>query len=148
MNQTLQKLRELAQESVMSIQDSESKDQRNIALRAKFAAPLLRAFTDVEREFVRVTVLQQIWPTDYHQRDDRVAGLLVAKLGPETAPYGLKIAMPNGFLSFEVTLQTDDLPVFRCIRDTTGQRPSSMDFPNGEHWLEYFYKIIADVIEL
>jgi len=148
MNHTLQKLRELAQESVMSIQDSESKEQRNIALRAKFAAPLLCAFTDVEREFVRVAVMRQIWPSDYDQRDDRVAGLLVAKLGPETAPYGLKMAMPNGFLSFEVTLQTDELPVFRCIRDTAGQRPLSMDFPNGEHWLEYFYKIIADVIEL
>ncbi len=148
MNPTLQKLREIAQESVMSTQDLESKDQRLIAARAQFAAPLVRAFSDVERELVRVAVLRQIWPTDFDRRDDRVSGLLVEKLGPETAPCGLKMALPNGFLSFEVTLKTEDCPVFRCIRDTDGQRPLAMEFPDGQHWLDYFYKVIADVIEL
>ena len=148
MNQTLQKLRELARESVLSAQDSELKDQRIFSSCAQLAAPLLGAFKDVEKEYVRISILRQIWPDDYDRRDDRVSGLLVALLGPEQAPYGLKMALPHGFLSFEVTLKPDGSPVFSCIRDTDGQRPLSMDFPDGGRWLEYFYKIIADVIEL
>ncbi len=148
MNPTLKKLREIAQESVMSVQDLELKDQRLLATRAQLAAPLLRAFADVEQEFVRVAVLRQIWPTDFDRRDDRVSGLLVEKLGPAIAPYGLKMALPHGFLSFEVTLKKEECPVFQCIRDTNGQRPLTMDFPDGQHWLDYFYKVIAEVVEL
>jgi predicted type IV restriction endonuclease len=148
MNQTLQKLREIAQESVLSTQDTELKGKHSVASRAQLAAPLIRAFRDVEKEYVRISVLRQIWPDDYDRRDDRVLGLLIMMFGPESAPYGLKMAMPRGFLSFEVTLKSDGSPVFSCIRDTDGQRPLAMDFPDGKGWLEYFYKVIADVIEL
>ena len=148
MNQTLKKLREIAQESVLSAQDSQFQAHQLHASRAQLAAPLIRAFKDVEQEFVRIAMMQQIWPHDYDRRDDRVAGLRMAFLGPEQAPYGLKLAVPNGSLSFEVSFRADGSPVFACIRDTDGQRPLAMDFPNEHDWLTYFYKIIADVIEL
>ncbi|AFL75244.1 hypothetical protein [Thiocystis violascens] len=148
MNPTLQKLRELAQESVLIAQDSELKERHVYSSCAQLAAPLIRAFKDVENEYVRISVLRQIWPDDYDRRDDRVSGLLMSMPGPERAPYGLKLAMPHGFLSFEATLRKDGSPVFTCIRETDGQRPLSMDFPDSEHWLEYFYKIVADVVEL
>ena len=148
MNQTLKKLRELAQESVLSTQDSVFHERQLHATRAQLASPLIRAFRDVENEFVRIAMMQQIWPHDYDRRDDRVAGLLIAFFGPEQAPYGLKLAVPNGSLSFEVSFRPDGSPVFTCIRDTDGQRPLPMDFPNGNDWLTYFYKIIADMIEL
>lgn len=148
MNQTLQKLRELARESVLSAQDSELKDQRVIASCAQLAAPLIRAFKDVEREYVRIAILRQIWPDDYDRRNDRVLGLLLDMRGTEAAQHGLKMAVPHGSLTFEVTLRADGSPVFRCIRETQGQRPIAMEFPDSDRWLEYFYKIIADVIEL
>lgn len=148
MNPTLQKLRALAQESVLSAQDSELKERHVDLSCAQLAAPLIRAFKDVENEYVRISILRQIWPDDYDRRDDRVSGLLMSMPGPEQAPYGLKIAMPHGFLSFEASLCKDGSPVFTCIRETDGQRPISMDFPDGERWLEYFYKIVADVVEL
>lgn len=148
MNPTLQKLREIAQESVLSTEGTMVKKQERIDSCSELAAPLIRAFRDVETEFVRISVLRQIWPHDYDRRDDRVAGLLLAMIGPEQAPYGLKLAVPHGALSFEVTLQSDGSPVFSCIRDTHGQRPMPMDFPNSDAWLEFFYKSIADLIEL
>lgn len=148
MNQTLQKLRELAQESVLSAEDNLIKRHEVAASCADLAAPLIRAFKDVEHEFVRISVLRQIWPYDYDRRDDRVAGLLLAMIGPEQAPYGLKLAVPHGSLQFEVTLKRDGSPVFSCVRDTHGQRPSAMDFANGQDWLEFFYKSIADLVEL
>lgn len=148
MNQTLQKLRELAQESVLTAQGNELKDKEERASCAQLAEPLIRAFKDVENEFVRISIMRQIWPRDYDKRDDRVAALLVATLGPEHAPYGLKLVVPHGFLRFDVSLSTDGSPVFSCVRDTDGQRPMNMDFPDGERWLEYFYKCIADLVEL
>ncbi len=148
MNETLQKLRELAQESVLTTQDSVLKDQQALLTRARMAAPLIRAFKDVEKEFVRISILQQIWPQDYDRRDDRVSGLLVAFLGPERSPHGIKLAVPHGFLQFEVDIKPDGAPVFTCVRDTHGQRPTLMDFPDGARWLDFFYKSVADLVEL
>ncbi|MBK1720982.1 hypothetical protein [Thiocystis violacea] len=148
MNQTLQKLRELAQESVLSAEDSLVRKQEVFASCAELAAPLIHAFNDVEKEFVRISVMRQIWPYDYDRRDDRVSGLLVNLVGPSEAPIGLKLAVPHGFVQFEVSLRPGSPPVFTCVRDTHGQRPLAMDFPNAEAWLEFFYKSIADLIEL
>ncbi|NEV62912.1 hypothetical protein [Thiorhodococcus minor] len=148
MNQTLQKLRELAQESVLSAEDSIVQKREIFASCAELAAPLIQAFRDVENEFVRITVMRQIWPYDFDRRDDRVAGLLVNMIGPKEAPIGLKIAVPHGFLQFEVIMKPGSPPVYSCVRDTHGQRPLAMDFPSSEAWLEFFYKSIADLIEL
>jgi hypothetical protein len=148
MNQTLQKLREIARESVLSAEDSVGRKQEVFASCAELAAPLIRAFRDVENEFVRISVMRQIWPYDYDRRDDRVAGLLINMIGPSESPIGLKLAVPHGFLQFEVTLRPGSAPVFSCVRDTHGQRPLAMDFPNAQAWLEFFYKSIADLIEL
>ena len=148
MNTTLQKLRELAQESVLSSEDTSIRKQEIIASCSELAAPLIRAFKDVEKEFVRISVLRQIWPHDYDRRDDRVAGLLISFVGSDEAPYGLKLAVPHGSLRFEVSLKGDGSPVFSCYRDTHGQRPLAMDFANGDDWLEFFYKSIADLVEL
>ena len=148
MNQTLQKLRQIAQDSTLSTEDTVNRKRQLHASCAELAAPLVQAFRDVQGEFVRITMLSRIWPDDYHQRDDRVAGLLLAWIGPESAPQGLKLAMPNGSLIFEVSLKRDGSAVFTCVRDTLGQRPAIMDFANHDDWLEFFYKSIAELIEL
>lgn len=148
MNQTLQKLRQLAQESVLNAEGSDSRKEKVSASCAQLAAPLVRAFRDVENEFVRIAILQQIWPRDYDRRDDRVSGLLICWIGPDHAPSGLRLAVPHGSLRFEVSLKVDGSPVFSCFRDTDGQRPVSMDFPDGQHWMDYFFKCIADLVEL
>lgn len=148
MNRTLQKLREIVQESELTALDSRLRNRQTSQSCAQLAAPLINAFRDIEQQFVRISVMQQIWPQDYDRRDDRVCGLLVSMLGPQQAPYGLKFLVPHGSLRFEVALQADGSPRFSCLRDTDGQRPMSMDFADGESWLEFFYKSIADLIEL
>lgn len=148
MNQTLQKLRQIAQDSTLSAEDNFIKKRQLHASCSELAAPLIRAFRDVEGEFVRISMLSRIWPHDYDRRDDRVAALLIAWVGPESAPHGLKLAVPNGSLTFEVSLKRDGSAVFTCVRDSLGQRPSIMDFANQEDWLEFFYKSIADLVEL
>ena len=148
MNRTLEKLREIVQESELIALDSKLRNRQTSQSCAQLAAPLISAFRDIEQQFVRISVMQQIWPQDYDRRDDRVSGLLVSMLGPEQAPYGLKFLVPHGSLRFEVVLETNGAPKFICIRDTHGQRPMSMDFTDGESWLEFFYKSIADLVEL
>ncbi|QGU32404.1 hypothetical protein [Thermochromatium tepidum] len=148
MNQTIQKLRQIAQDSTLSAEDKVIERHEIQASCAELAAPLVQAFRDVAGEFVRVSVLSRIWPGDYDRRDDRVSGLLIQWIGPESAPHGLKLAVPNGSLTFEVTLKRDGSPVFTCVRDTLGQRPAIMDFANRDDWLEFFYKSIADLVEL
>lgn len=148
MNRTLDKLREIVQESELTALDSRLRDRQTSQSRAQLAAPLIDAFRDVEQQFVRISVMRQIWPRDYDRRDDRLAGLLVSMSGPEQAPYGLKLLVPQGSLRFEVLLEASGAPRFICIRDTLGQRPAAMDFTDAESWLEFFYKSIADLIEL
>jgi len=148
MNQTIQKLRQIAQGNTLSAEGDLIQRRELHASCSELAAPLVRAFRDVEGEFVRISVLSRIWPDDYDRRDDRVAGLLIAWIGPESAPHGLRLAVPNGSLSFEVTLKRDGSAVFSCVRDTHGQRPAIMDFANRDDWLEFFYKSIADLVEL
>lgn len=148
MNRTLEKLREIVQESEVSAMDSRLRNRQTSQSCAQLAAPMINAFREVEQQFLRISVMQQIWPQDYDRRDDRVTGLLVSVLGPERAPYGLKFLVPHGSLRFEVVLEPGGSPKFICIRDTDGQRPMSMDFTDAESWLEFFYKSIADLIEL
>jgi hypothetical protein len=148
MNPTLQKLRQIAQDTNLSAEGNFIRGRELHATCSELAAPLVRAFRDVEGEFVRISVLSRVWPDDYDRRDDRVAGLLITWIGPESAPQGLKLAVPNGSLTFEVTLKRDGSAVFTCVRDTLGQRPAIMDFANRDDWLEFFYKSIADLVEL
>ncbi|SDY08192.1 hypothetical protein SAMN05421644_12815 [Allochromatium warmingii] len=148
MNPTLQKLRQIAQNSTLSAEDMVTRKRELHASCAELAAPLVQAFRDVQGEFVRIAMLRRIWPDDYDQRDDHVAGLLLDWIGPESAPQGLKLAMPGGSLTFEVALKRDGSAVFTCVRDTLGQRPAMMDFANRDDWLEFFYKSIAELVEL
>ncbi len=148
MNQTLQKLRQIADENVLSGVESQNIKQAVCDSCSELAKPLIEAFRDVEHEFVRISIMRQIWPHDYDRRGDQVSGLLANFIGPRDAPSGLKLLVPHGSLQFEVALQLDGSAVYSCFRDTNGQRPLTMDFPNAEAWLEFFYKSIADLIEL
>ncbi|MGQ9659672.1 MAG: hypothetical protein ACUVQI_06780 [Thermochromatium sp.] len=148
MNQTLQKLRQIAQEKRLSREDDRIRRAELHASCAQLAEPLIQSFRDVADEFVRISVLSHIWPGDYDRRDDRLRGLLLTWIGPESAPHGLKLAVPNGAITFEVSLKHDGSPVFTCVRDTLGQRPSLMEFATRDEWLEFFYKSIAELIEL
>ena len=132
----------------MGSQDSSLRELQDRITKADLAAPLIQAFRDVEQEFVQIEMLKQIWPLDYERRNDRVAGLLVSLLGPPDYPSGLRILIPHGQVSFDIDLKEDGSTLFRCTRETDGQRPRIMEFVTREPWMEYFYRLIADVIQM
>lgn len=143
MNQTLERLRQIAQGQ--SADDSDIR--RRQAKCAELAAPLIQAFRDLENQFVKIDVLKRLWPEDYEQRNDRFGGLLINWIGPASNPHGLRLAIPHGTISFEVALRQDESPVFLCVRDIHSQRPAIMEFNNREEWLDYFFKSVAEWIE-
>ncbi len=147
MNQTLQRLRQIAQGTGLDEEDSAKREQRQ-AKCAQLAQPLIQSFHDLGNEFVKVEVLKRLWPDDYEQRNDRLAGLLIAWIGPPTRPHGLRLAIPYGSLTFEVALRQDGSPVFLCVRDILSQRPAIMEFNDRKEWLEFFLKAIADLVEI
>ncbi|QIK37056.1 hypothetical protein GWK36_02495 [Caldichromatium japonicum] len=146
MNQTLQKLRQITQGDAANGEDSAIRKCQ--AACAELAAPLIQAFHDLENEFVKIDMLKKLWPDDYDQRNDRVSGLLIAWIGSQAKPHGLRLAVPYGSLTFEVALRQDGSPVFLCVRDIHSQRPAIMEFNSRDEWLEFFFKSIAEFIEL
>lgn len=112
------------------------------------AAALFAAFADVQDQFVRVEVLQQIWPADYQQRNDRARGLVVALLGPEQHPCGLRLRVPGGFRSFEVQETWDGQLRYISAREGPAGRTQATHFDHPQPWLEVFYRTMAMLLEL
>ncbi len=148
MNETLKRIRAEANQAIDS-RLSEAEERKFAARRrSEAAAPLFRAFKDVRNQFVRIDVMRQIWPNDYHQRDDRASGLVAELIGGEEYPCGLRLFIPGGFRRFQVDLAPDDSISFVASRESAGARPHYMTFTQEEPWLDVFYKTMAHLLEI
>ena len=148
MSKTLERLRAQARQIQ---QDSDVARLRVEALRtsrASAAAPLVQAFDDVKDQLVRVQVLRKVWGEQFERRDERLAGLLLERLQIADAVHGLKIRIAGGTMSFLVDVGQDQGLVFLCIRETQGLPPTIKTFVDQEHWLDFFIKVLADMIEI
>lgn len=148
MNDTLSKIKAMAERSQTS-RDQTRDTSLDQAQRCHEAAlPLLEAFADVQEHFVKIEVLKQIWPRDYDRRPDRVHGLVAAKLGGEALPCGLMLHIPGGLCSFEVHETWDRKLVYTSSRETHGARPLIRQFDHPEPWLEGFYRTLAGLLDV
>jgi hypothetical protein len=148
MNNILDKLRAHAEESRRSREDAAERAARRTSALAAAAAPLVHAFREVQHEPLQVPVLRLVWGKAFDRKDERLVGLLIEVIGPGDAPYGLKLRVPSGTLRFEVELGPSDEPEYLCVRETEGLRPTVSSFADQGHWLEYFYKVLADMVEV
>ncbi|EIC23331.1 hypothetical protein [Thiorhodovibrio frisius] len=148
MNDTLSKIRRKASQSGESqMMEKESKDSDAVK-RAKAAEPLIKAFEDIQNEFVKIDLLKQIWPTDFDRRNDRLGGLVAEVIGGPENPCGIKLMVPGGFRSFVVDLAGEGGIRYTSAREPHSGRAQYINFQTEEQWMEFFYKTMAYILEV
>lgn len=148
MSNTLERLKAQARQIQ---QDSEVARMRAEAMRdarAAAAAPLVQAYEDVKHQLVRVPVLRHVWGEHFENHDEHLAGLLIEMLETEGAVCGLKLRVAGGTVAFLVDAGNGDDLAFLSVRETQGLTPTIRSFVDQEHWMDYFIKVLADMIEV
>lgn len=148
MNDTLSRIKAEAQRRQAAAATGKNSSQEAAQRRHEAAAPLFKAFADVENSFVRIDVLKEIWPDDYLRRPDKARGLVMGLLGGERYPCGLTLYVPGGQVSYVVELTWDGKIVYVSSRQTKTAQPQSWKFETPEPWLESFYHTMATLLEL
>jgi hypothetical protein len=148
MNDTLSRIKaeaELRRESNTSGKLSAVEQKQRLS---EAAAPLVKAFADVQNTFVRIEVLKRIWPEDYQRRPDQASGLLIGFHGGERYPVGLSLHIPGGSASFEVEETWDGKIIYRSSRETLGSRPRFWNYESPGPWLDDFFQLMASLLEV
>ena len=148
MNDTLNRIKAEAERRRESIASGKSSSEEQKQRLSEAAAPLLKAFADVQNAFVRIEVLKRIWPEDYQRRPDQASGLLVGYHGGERFPCGLSLHIPGGSASFEVEETWDGKVFYHSSRDTMGSRPRFWKYESPGPWLDDFYQLLATMLEV
>ncbi|WP_295385403.1 hypothetical protein [uncultured Thiodictyon sp.] len=148
MNDTLSRIKAEAQRRQAAAARGKDSAQELAQRRQAAAAPLFKAFADVEGSFVRIDVLKEIWPDDYLRRPDRARGLVAGVLGGERYPCGLTLHIPGGQASYAVELTWDGKILYVSSRQTRTAQPQSWQFDRPEPWLDAFYHTMATLLEL
>lgn len=148
MNETLKRIKQQANKEVDSKLLKKDEQRAHILRCVEAARPLFQAFEDIKGQFVKITILRQIWPTDYHQRDDHAPVLIAQVIGGDETPRGLMFHLPGGHRRFETELQPDGEMGYIVSTDMAGTRPQYITFASTEPWLDMFYKTMAHLLEL
>ncbi len=148
MNETLSKIKAKAEGARASVAEEKDASLEMAQRRHQAALPLLRAFADIQDNFVKIEALKRIWPADYDRRPDRARGLVIAIHGGETYPCGLMFHAPGGVRSFEVRETWDGRLTYVSSREAAGARALFWQFNTPEPWLDGFYQTMAIMLEL
>ncbi|WP_058557942.1 hypothetical protein [Thiohalocapsa sp. ML1] len=148
MSDTLQRIKARKDAALATKQTEAERRAESVRRRAEAAAPLFSALKDVEGELVKVTVLRQIWPEDFHNRDDKARVLLEAYVGDPAAPCGVRLHVPGGHRRFEVEELPDGTLTYVGVRETLGGRPHVASYTDREQWLDAFYNTMASLLEI
>lgn len=148
MNDTLSRIKAEAERRRESNASGKSSAEEQKQRLSEAAAPLLKAFADVQNTFVRIEVLKRIWPEDYQRRPDQASGLLVGYHGGERFPCGLSLHIPGGSASFEVEETWNGKVFYHSSRDTMGSRPRFWKYESPGPWLDDFYQLLATLLEV
>ncbi|WP_295886617.1 hypothetical protein [uncultured Thiohalocapsa sp.] len=148
MSDTLQRIKARKEAAVATRQTAAERRAESVRRRAQAAAPLFAALKDVEGELVKVTVLRQIWPEDFHARDDQARVLVEAFTGDPAQPCGVRLHVPGGHKRFEVEELDDGTLSYVVARETLGGRPHVASYTHQEQWLDAFYEAMASLLEI
>ena len=148
MNDTVSRIKAEAERRREASASGKSSSEVQKQRLSEAAEPLIKAFADVQKTFVRIDVLKRIWPEDYLRRPDQASGLLVGFHGGEHYPYGLSLHIPGGRASFEVEESWDGKLSYTSTRETMGSRPRSWKYDAAEPWLDDFFQLMATLLEI
>lgn len=148
MNDTISRIKQIADNSQISAARSKATAQEKVQRRHEAAKPLLKAFSDVQHSLVRIEVLKSIWPFDFQHRPDRASALVIGYLGDPRHPSGISFHTPSGQASYEVELTWDDRIVYVSSKETGGSQPQSKKFSEPDPWLAGFYHTMAPMLEI
>jgi hypothetical protein len=148
MSDTLQRIKARREATLASKQTAAERRAESIRRRSEAAAPLFAALKDVEGELVKVSVLRQIWPEDFHNRDEHARVLVESLIGEPGQPYGVRLHVPGGYKRFEVEMLDDGSLAYVSARETVGGRPNVAAFNHREQWLDAFYGAMASLLEI
>lgn len=148
MSDTLQRIKARKDAAIATKQTAAQRRAASIRRRAEAAAPLFAALKDVERELVKVSVLRQIWPEDFHDRDDKARALVKAHTGDAAQPCGVRLHVSGGHKRFEVEELQDGTLSYVVARETLGARPHVASYTRQDQWLDAFYEAMAAPLEI
>jgi len=148
MSDTLQRIKARREAALASKQTEAERRAEAVRRRAEAAAPLFAALKDVEGELVKVSVLQQIWPESFHNRDDRARVLVESLCGDPGQPCGVRLHVPGGYKRFEVEMLDDGSLTYVSARETVGGRPHVATYNERDQWLDAFYGAMASLLEI
>jgi hypothetical protein len=148
MNETLKQIRARAENAYQKRMTEEQRRAQRERRKGEAAAPLFEAFKDVRNQLVKVSVLQRIWPEDYHERNDRALVLVAELIGDRRRPHGIKLHVPGGYRRFAVEILDDESLSYLASREVLGGRPHVVSYEDREQWLDAFYSTMASLLEL
>ncbi len=148
MSDTLRQIKARRDAALATKQTAAERRAEAIRRRAEAAAPLFAALKDVEGELVKVSVLRQIWPEDFHTRDDHARVLVESLCGDPRQPSGVRLHVPGGYKRFEVEMLDDGTLTYVSARETVGGRPHVATYNHREQWLDGFYRTMAALLEI
>jgi hypothetical protein len=148
MSDTLQRIKARKNAALASKQTEAERRAASTQRRAEAAQPLFAALRDVEGQFVKVKVLRQIWPEDFHNRDEHARVLVDSKLGDLSQPCGVRLHVPGGYRRFEVEEASDGGLNYISARETIGGRPHVATYTDRDQWLDAFYGTMASLLEI
>lgn len=148
MSDTLQRIKARREATLASRQTEAERRAESVRRRAEAATPLFAALKDVEGELVKVTVLRQIWPEDFHDRDEHARVLVESILGDPAQPCGVRLHVPGGYKRYEVEMLDDGSLSYVSARETVGGRPHVAAYGDRDQWLDAFYGTMASLLEI
>jgi len=137
---------------ILEYKSSEKKQQEiqahtSAVRRSQGAAPLLAAYSEIEDQYLRVSVLRALWPLDFDKRDDAFRSLLLGYIYDHERICGIKIQTPTGRLTFETELDSMNEYVYIYTYDSDSIRPKTHRYSNQEDWIKNFFTQAAMLID-
>lgn len=108
----------------------------------------MEAFSEIAHHFLKIDVMKQLWPHDYHKRDDRVLALLHDYIGDRSQPHGIQLKSIHGFTAFLTDQTAAGTINYITVRGTGSSNEQVERFDNEESWLDTFYEEMAIVLDL
>jgi hypothetical protein len=109
---------------------------------------MIAAFRELEEQYVCVGVLRTIFPEDFDRRDDRVRSLLIEFLGDVDAELltGVAFRIVGGEIRFRVSRGREDGLVYLATR-SSGALRSNREFVLPGDWMDYFFRVMSELID-
>jgi len=148
MNRTLDNLQAIADQATAVKRQADEKRLAELKRLSKEAEPLLEAYADLQNQFVRITILKQIWGPEFDVRGDRLNDLLLGYIEERGERYGIRFRAPSGQIRFFVDARSDGKFVYRATSDVGDAHSKAREFVDRDEWLRYFLSIMAQMVEL